>query len=299
MKLLGEYDILVEGFRPGVMANLGLDYESVSAAHPRVIYVSISGYGQTGPYYLRGGHDINYVSLAGCFDKGGGSDGEPAVPTIPVADLAGGSLFSLAGLLAAVIHRERTGSGQFVDVAMYDGAFAMGVFAFCHMLGGSRDQHILSGCHPFYNVYKTKDGRHFSLGAIEIKFWRNFCEAVGREDLISQQFGGKPVVDEVAEIFRSRTRAEWVDFLKDVDACCEPILTVEELLDSPLCRSRGLVGADPGGRPCLANPIKLSALPPDREFRPAPGLGQHNREVLTALGLTEEEIAGLSERGTI
>ncbi|MEW6262633.1 MAG: CaiB/BaiF CoA-transferase family protein [Thermodesulfobacteriota bacterium] len=302
LKLLDRYDVLVEGFRPGVMTGLGLDYAAVGALRPRVIYVSISGYGQGGPYRLRGGHDLNYLSLAGVIGLTGTRAGELAVPGIQIADLAAGSLMSMAGLLAALYQREKTGQGQFVDAAMYDGSFALTVISFCTMMAGlekpAPGRTMLTGGYPFYGLYRTKDGRHMSLGAVEFKFWSNFCLAVGRPDLVAKQFGGPEVIEEVTRVFAGRTQAEWIEFLKDVDACCEPVLTMEEAVASELARARGLVDQRADGRRFVAPPLKLSGSPRP-EDAPPPRLGQHTREILAGLGYSEGDLTSLSERGVI
>ncbi|MEW5723634.1 MAG: CaiB/BaiF CoA-transferase family protein [Thermodesulfobacteriota bacterium] len=301
-RLLDQYDVLVEGFRPGVMASLGLDYERAKARQPRLIYVSISGYGQDGPYRLRGGHDLNYLSLAGIIQMTGTREGVPVIPGIQIADLAAGSLLSLAGLLAAVIQRERTGRGQYVDAAMYDGSFALTAVAFSTMLAGldrpGPGRMFLTGAFPFYHLYPAKDGRYMSLGAVEFKFWRNFCLAVGREDLVEKQFGGPEVIAEVAGVFAGRTQAEWIEFLKEVDACCEPVLPLDEAAASPLARARGLVDRTPDGRRFLAPPLKMSGSPRPADA-PPPTLGQHSAEVLGGLGFGPGEIEVLKQKGVI
>lgn len=302
MKLLDHYDVLVEGFRPGTMENLGLDYDTTSARQPRLIYVSITGYGHNGPYRLRAGHDLNYLSQAGIIAMNGTRDGELTIPAIPIADLAAGSLMSLGGLLAAVIQRERTGQGQFVDTAMYDGSIALTSAAFSLMLDGMGKPvpggNFMTGGYAFYGLYPAKDGRYMSLGAVESKFWVNFCRAVDREDLIPRQWDGPDVTEEIKAIFSSRTQAEWVELMKDVDACCEAVLPLDEAADSPLSRARGSVVTWPDGNRFMASPFKLSDSPPP-EDQPAPALGRNTREILAELGVSEKDADGLAERGVI
>ena len=303
LRLLDEYDIIVEGFRPGVMDSLGLGYDVTSARQPRLIQVSISGYGQEGPYRLRAGHDLNYLSLAGIIGMTGICTGELAIPGIQIADLAGGALYSLAGLLAAVIQRDRTGQGQFVDTSMFDGSLSLTTVAHSSINAGmdkpAPGKMFLTGAFPFYGLYKTKDGRYMSLGAVEFKFWQNFCLAVGREDLVAQQFGGPEVKADVEKIFSSKTLDEWVEFLKGVDACCEPVLDLTEAASSDLCQAKGLVQTMPDGSSFLASPFRLSASPAMTDHSPAPELGQHNQEVLGKLGLSPTEIEKLTARGAI
>jgi crotonobetainyl-CoA:carnitine CoA-transferase CaiB-like acyl-CoA transferase len=301
-KLLDEYDILVEGFRPGIMASLGLDYPTLQARWPRLIYVSISGYGQDGPYRVRAGHDLNYLSLAGIIHMTGTREGQPVIPGIQIADLAAGSMMSLAGLLSAIIQRDRTGQGQWVDAAMFEGSLALTVVALGTMTAGIEQpapgNNFLSGLFPFYGLYRTKDGRHMSLGAVEFKFWQNFCLAVGRDDLVAQQFGGPEIRSQIEAIFSERTQAEWVDFLKTVDACCEPVLPLGEAVQSPLVQARGLVETDPAGRSRLAAPLRLSAS--DRGgLPPSPALGQDTRDVLSGLKYSAEEVDRLVGLGVV
>jgi len=288
MKLLDDYDIIVEGFRPGVMESLNLDYKVVSTHFPKVIYVSITGYGQKGGFAHRAGHDLNYQALAGSFDTGEGLGKSLSVPAVPIADLAGGALVALSGLLAAIIERSRTGKGQHVDVSMFDGTFALNVFTLCHIQGMAKQKassgHFLSGCQPFYNIYETSDGRQMAFCAVEPKFWRNFCLIVDRKDLLDKQFQGDKVTREIADIFKSRTQAQWVELLNEVDTCCEPVLTVNEAIDSSLGRNRNLTQLDAEGTLKLNNPIK-STIEPVRSSQPAPKLGQHTRQVLKQLGI--------------
>lgn len=279
LQLVKDYNIVVEGFRPGVMKKLGIDYETVSRQYPEVIYVSVSGYGQTGNYAQKGGHDLNFQALAGSFDTGAAIDKAHTVPSVPIADLGGGSLFALSGLLAAVIQRSHNGKGRHLDVSLYDGAFALNVFAFCQMqrnrVQNGKDGHFLSGTQPFYHIYETNDGRHMSLGAVEPKFWISFCQTVGCEDLISRQFGGGKVIQQVAEIFKTRPQAEWIDIFRDADTCCEPVLTMQEVVASDLCRQRRLTSRTGSGTLTPVCPIK-SVNQPSHNADVIPALGEHN-----------------------
>ncbi len=302
LELVDTYDALVEGFRPGTMERLGLSFEAVNTRNPRLIYVSITGYGHDGPYRLRAGHDINYLSLAGIIGMTGTRQGNPAIPGVQIADLAGGSLMALAGLLAAIIQREKTGRGQFVDAAMFDGALSLATMVFGGVQAGleraETGQMLLTGRFPCYGLYTTRDGKYMSLGALEFKFWENFCTAVNRKDLVGGQFGGEEVVAEVQQIFGSRTRDDWVDQLKDYDACCEPVLSLEDAVVSPLVEARNMVTRSPDGSRFLASPIKLSDSSATDD-RPAPALGRDTREILTGLGLSDDDLASLVQRGVI
>lgn len=302
LELLRVYDVVVEGFRPGVMQRLGLDYQAMSAVQPRVILVSISGYGQQGPFQQRAGHDINYLAQAGVLAMTGARDGQLAVPGVQIADLAGGSLLGLVGLLAAVVQRQATGQGQFVDASMFDGSLSLATMVFAGVEAGLGDPRpagmVLNGAFPCYNLYRTADGRYMSLGALEPKFWINFCQALGRGDLLGHQFGGPDKVEAVAAIFAGRTRDEWAAFWAGHDACCEPVLNLEEAAASRLTEARGMIRRDHKGRRQLANPLKLSASPLATD-QPAPALGQHSDEVLSAAGLSPATIRELRQQGLL
>ena len=181
---------------------------------------------------------------------------------------------------------------------MFDGSFSLAAMVFASVAAGLEEPRpgrmMLNGRYPFYGLYRTRDGRHMSLGAVEFKFWRNFCQAVGRPDLEAEQFGGPEAVAEVESIFAEKTQAEWIGFLRDADACCEPVLYLDEAADSDQCRKRGLVNIGPDGRRCLAAPFLLSASPRMADS-PAPSLGQHNAEILGELGLSEKEIPDLEK----
>ena len=301
-ELLAQYDVLVEGFRPGTMERLGLGFEESRARQPRLIYVAISGYGQEGPYRLRAGHDLNYISLAGVAGMTGGKDGQPAIPGVQVADIAGGSLMALSGLLAAIIQREKTGRGQFVDVSMFNGALSLATMVFGGVQAGLEkpepEKMMLNGRFPCYGLYRTSDGRHMSLGALEYKFWQNFCAAVGRPDLLGNQLGGPEIVDEVQQIFLGRTQQEWMNLMKDQDACCEPVLNLLETVETDLVKAGSMIKTTPEGDRHLGFPLRFSESTLDKET-PAPMLGEHTSEILSGLGLTREELESLSGQGVI
>lgn len=302
LRLLDKYDVLVEGFRPGTMERLGLAFEVTSQRNPALIHVSITGYGHDSPYRLRAGHDLNYLSLAGIIGMTGTRDGDPAIPGVQIADLAGGSLMALVGLLAALHQRDRTGKGQFVDTSMFHGAMSLATMVFAGVDAGFErplpGKMFLNGRFPCYGLYRTSDGGYMSLGAIEPKFWQNFCSAVERPDLTDGQFGGPEVVRQVERLFVSRPTGEWKELMADVDACCEPVLSLDDAVRSPLAQAGGMVSENASGERFLASPLKLSGSPSVRDL-PAPHLGAHTVEVLGGLGLSESEIASLSELGVI
>jgi crotonobetainyl-CoA:carnitine CoA-transferase CaiB-like acyl-CoA transferase len=302
LELLDTFDVLVEGFRPGAMEKLGLDFETLGKRQPRLIQVSISGYGQHGPFRERAGHDMNYLALAGIIGMTGTRGGEPAVPGIQIADLAGGSLMALTGLLAAIIQRHTTGRGQFVDVSMFHGSLSLATMVYAGVAAGFEKarpgQMLLNGRFPCYGLYETKDGRWMSLGAIEYKFWSNFCQAVDRPDLAGEQYGGPEAVAKVEAIFASKTYDEWVDLMSRWDACCEPVLHLEEAVGSGLVAARDMHVQSPTGVTMLGSPLALSdsAATP---AQPAPRLGEHSLDVLAEAGISGKRVDALVNQGII
>ncbi len=305
-KLIEMYDIVLEGFRPGVMDRLGIGFKELKKRNPRVIFCSLSGYGQDGPYRERSGHDINYIGLAGILELTGARNGAPVIPGIQMADFGGGGMTSAIAILAAIIHREKTGEGQFLDISMLDGILSwLSIHAGKYFIDQElpkRGEMLLNGGYACYQVYPTKDGRHMSLGALEPQFWKNFCEAIERRDLIYKQFiEGEErfrVIEEIQELFKNKTQKEWVDFFKNVDACCEPILTFAEVFRHPQVLHRQMVKEieDPveGKIRQVGNPIKSSQF--SFEVRtPPPQQGEHTMEVLKAMGYSEEEIQHFRE----
>jgi len=300
-KLIDTYDILLEGFRPGVMDRLGIGYQELKSKNPRVIFCSLSGYGQNGPYKERSGHDINYIGLGGILELTGPKDGDPTIPGTQIADIGGGGMMAAIAILAAIVHREKTGEGQYLDVAMHDGVISwLSIHAGRYFMDNElpkRGEMHLSGRFACYQVYPTKDGRHISLGALEPKFWKNFCQAIGREDLVLKQFieGEERVqiIKEIRELFKTKTQKEWVEFFKNVDACLEPILSLGEVFQHPHVLHRKMVieyeHPVEGKIRQVGNPIKSSQFP--FEIRtPSPAWGEHTMEVLKAIGYSEEEI---------
>jgi alpha-methylacyl-CoA racemase len=307
LRLAGEYDVVLEGYRPGVLDKLGCGYEALRGANPRLVYCAITGYGQTGPNTQRAGHDMNYLGLTGLLGMTGEPQGRPIQSAGQIADLGGGGLMAAFGVLAALRERDRSGEGQLVDVSMTDGALAwlaMVVAAFlCDGRVPGRGDGQLNGGFLCYYPYEASDG-WVTCGALEPKFWRAFCEGVGREDLIETQFQppGSDAWREVADVFRSRTRDEWQAFNDEHDAMIEPILGLDEALSSELVREREMVVEleQPGLGPVrlLGLPIKLSRTPGDAT-RPAPALGEHAEEVLREAGFDADEVAALLGSGAV
>jgi len=309
-RLARDADVVLEGSRPGAAARLGVDYETLRRVNPRLVYCSISGYGQDGPYRDRVGHDVNYLGFAGVIGLTGTAGGPPAIPGVQIADIGGGALMAAVGILAALWAREETGQGQFVDVAMMDGAVAWQVLnVFRHLLDHqepARGDTLLTGHHPCYAIYETRDGRHVTVGALEPHFWRTLCTRLALPELIEQQFAEGEERERIFRAlrarFRERTMAEWVAELADLDICFGPVATLGEMMRDPQVLHREMVvemDDGKGGRQrTLGNPIKLSETPASI-CNPQPRLGQHTEAVLAELGYGSGDVAALRERGVV
>ncbi|MBX3646888.1 MAG: CoA transferase [Rhodocyclaceae bacterium] len=298
-------DVVIEGFRPGVMDKLGIGYTALSALNPRLVFCSISGYGQTGPYAQRAGHDINYIGYAGVLDQIGEAGRAPAVPNFQIGDLLGGALTPLVGLLAAVIDARATGRGRQVDVAMTDAVLAHAIFPLTGMLARRapppRGADLLSGGVPCYGVYATADGRYMAVGALEWKFWELLCDTLGRPDLkpFHLAFGekGEKARAELAAVFASQPQRHWIAKFDDVDCCVTPVLTINEALDNEQLQARGMI-VEADGLPQFAPPYKLSdyAFSVDRS---APAAGQDGEDILREAGYDSAAVAALRAQGII
>jgi crotonobetainyl-CoA:carnitine CoA-transferase CaiB-like acyl-CoA transferase len=316
LALVREHDVLLESFRPGVLERLGVGYERCRQENPGVVYCAITGYGQDGPKRDGAGHDMNYLGLVGLLGLTGERGGPPVQSAGQIADIGGGSLMAAFGIMAALRERERSGEGQLVDVSMADGALSwLAMVAARYFADGvvpQRGELELAGGLICYRPYECADG-WVTLGALEPKFWRAWCEGVERADLIAAQ-GQPPGSDahrEVQEIFRARTRAQWEQFAAEHDCCLEPLLELGEALDSELIRARemvveieqpaaaaagasaGAAGGDGVAVRQLGVPLKLSRTPGDHARLPAPALGEHTQEVLGELGYSPEQIEEL------
>lgn len=309
-QLAAEYDVLLEGFRPGVMAKLGLDYEQLRQINPRLIYCSLTAYGQYGPYRDRPGHDLNTISLSGVLDAIGVRNGPPVIPGVQIGGIGGGAMWAAIAILAALMGRGKDGPGQYLDAAIVDGLLPFhSMFAAGYFAAGEVPRHgetEASGACAYYNVYLTQDGRYVSLGAAETKFWVGFCQAIGRPDLIAEQHAPEPrqsqIINEVRAIMRSRTQAEWVELLDPLDICFTPVNNLEEALADPQIQAREMVvevdHPEEGRIPMVAFPVKFSVTPA-RIKSPPPLYGQHSEEVLTDLGYTQAQIEALHRLGVI
>jgi len=309
LRLVRDADVLLESFRPGVLDRLGVGYERLRAENPGLVYCAITGYGQDGPNRDRPGHDINYLGLNGILGLSGEADGPPVSSAAQIADLGGGALMAVAGILMALQERARSGEGQLVDCSMFDGSLS-----FLAMLAGEiladgrtplRGQLRLAGGIVCYRPYECADG-YVTLGALEPKFWAEFCRGVGREDLLDHAFDplGSAAHRALSEIFAARTREQWRAFASEHECCLEPILDLDEALAGEQVAAREMVVElpQPGAeRPVrlLGVPVKLSRTPGDPTRAPGPGLGEHTRAVLAEAGYSPEEIDALLDAGAV
>lgn len=297
-------EVVVESFRPGVMAKLGLGYDAVAAVNPRIVYCSITGYGQDGPYATRAGHDINYIGYAGVADRIGTAQG-PVVPNFQIADLLGGALTPAMGILAALIDARSSGRGRHVDVAMTDAVLAHAIFPVLESAGPgetpARGTSMLDGGLPCYNVYRTRDGRYMAVGALERKFWEALCDTLGCPELKDRHlvYGerARPVKERLAAIFATRDQSEWTERLALADCCASPILAIDEALANEQLRARGMSFVE-DGLTQLAPPLKFSETRFAIEHH-APEPGQHSGEILREAGYAEGEIESLRNSGVI
>ncbi len=276
LKLAETADVVVESFRPGAMERLGLSYGTLRARNERLIYVSITGYGSDGPWAALAGHDINYLALGGALDLNRANGGPPVIPGMQIADLAGGAMQAVTGVLLALAARARTGRGQAVDVSMLDGVAwllpaPLGVYAATGLPPG-RGEGLLTGRYACYRVYQAADGRSIAVGALEPKFWQALCRALGCEQFIAEQFAEGPrreeIAAEVARIFLTRPAEEWFELLRPADACVTPVRNVAEV-----AAHFGLGSGDSVVTPRLRET-------PGRLGGPAPRLGEHTRQLL-------------------
>jgi crotonobetainyl-CoA:carnitine CoA-transferase CaiB-like acyl-CoA transferase len=307
-RLVETYDIVLEQFRPGVMDRLGIGYETLRMVNPRLIYCAITGYGQTGPYRDRAGHDINYLSLAGLMSHTGRKEAGPLPLGVQVADVGGGSYGAVVGLLSAVIAREQTGMGQFVDISMFDGSIAWNALAASQYLVGGENPQPESGLlngGSYYDFYRTRDGRYLSVGSLEPKFWQGFCRALERPDLIEQGYEQNLQVQqalkmEIQTVIATRSLEAWLDIFAGIDVCVEPVLSVEEMIAHPQTQARQMIVSVPkpdgGQQQQVASPYKFSQSKLSYQHVGC-AVGAHTEDVLTEIGYQPEAIEALRAAG--
>ena len=309
-RLVTTHDVLVESFRPGVMKRLGLGYEEIRKLKRDIIYCSATGYGQNGPYRDKAGHDINYLAISGILGCTGEHTGRPVIPGIPFGDMAGGGVFTALTIIAAILGRERTGKGQYLDVAQTDLLTSLNLLNLAEALAQEKGQQArpynLRGATLCYNTFKTLDEKFIALGALEEKFWRNFCKAVGREEWIANHLlpyeEGEQATEDVKGLFASKTQQEWVELFEEVDTCLTPVLMPTDTLKDKHLRERETVTSmeDPQREDTIqiGFPAKFAEA---LDFRrsPAPFFGQHTQEILNSLGYKPSEIEQLANDGVI
>lgn len=301
-QLLAQADVFLEGFRPGYLASYGLDYASIQKINPRLVYCSITGFGQSGAYQHKPAHDLNVVGLAGLNSLD--DSGSACVSEVQVSAL-GSSLNAVSGILLALLARERTGAGQAVDINLYNTALSLQTTGISSLWGCKA-----TGCQPFgrmahyYNIYQTQDGRYLSVGTIEPKFWQRFCTLLGCEDLCARQFDFEhsgELQARLAAVVKSKTQAEWLTLIGSEDFCVTPVCSLTEALDSDLTRQSAMLTErleDIGKLEYVQPAIRLSAQPGSIQRR-APFLSEHTAEVLAELGYSPEEIVQLQASGAV
>ena len=308
-KLVEEYDIVVEQFRPSVMSRLGIGYEQLKAINPRLIYCAVTGYGQQGAYKNRAGHDLNYLAIAGILDYTGRKASGPVPLPIQAADITGG-LYAVTGILAAVIHRQNTGEGQFVDISLTDAAFSLQALTAPPALMANHqpkpETDTLNGG-TFYDCYQTADGRYLSVGGLEPQFFMAFANAIGRADLIPLSIRHDDeavsfVKAAIREAIIQKTFNEWITIFASIEACVEPVLSFAEACEHPQLLSRQMLVdvPTPNGKTQrqIATPIVFSATP-NQYHLSGTALGSDTKNVLLAHNFSEEQLKEWEKRGII
>ncbi len=309
-KMAAEADVIIESFRPGVMDRLGLGYDEISKINKGIVYCSLTGYGQTGPYRNLPGHDLNYIGYSGILGLIGEKGGKPVVPGVQIADIGGGALMALSGICMALFHKERTGKGQYIDISMLDGAvtwlYAAASDYFASGKIPKRGNNRLDGHFAFYNVYETKDGKYLSVGASELKFWKNICELIGKPEWITLHEGPDEVQEklksELAKVFKQKDQKEWLDLLAMEETCVGPVNDIDQIFNDPQIIERELFTQMnhpvAGMIRQIGFPIKFSETP-GKIHSHSPILGEHTEEILLQLGYSKEEIEQIRNNGVI
>ena len=308
-RLVEKADVVLEGFRPGVVDRLGVDYGSVRKVNPKIIYCAITGYGQDGSFRDRVGHDVNYLSFAGVLNLMGEADRPPSIPGIQIADIAAGGMNAAIGILLALFHREKTGKGQYIDISMTDGmvAFLPMALHFQQMTGKDprRGDAILSHRYACYNTYETADGRFLSIGAVENRFWKRLCEHLGVTEYATLQYDDsrrEEILDFMRSTFKSKTIEEWDAELAHLEICWGKVQTFSEVLDDPLFREREMIlelqGKTGEKRSEIGVPVKLSATPGSIRSE-AVDFGKSTAPILKELGYSQDQITELTKKDVI
>ena len=306
-RLASKADILMEGFRPGVVQRLGIDYDTVKGINPKIIYCSITGYGQNGAYRNRAGHDVNFLGYSGVLDLIGEPDRPPSIPGIQVADIAGGGMNAAIGILLALFAREKTGKGQYIDISMTDGMVSLlSLDLFLYQHTGEipkRGEFSLSHRFAFYNTYETADGRCISIGALEHRFWKKLCEHLGVPEYAALQYDEEhreEIITAMRKTFKKKTLTQWEADLADLDICWAPVRNLKEVLEDPYFRERKMVvdmGQKNGEKiSAIGIPINLSDTPGSIRSMPV-DFGKSTVSILRELGYSENQIESFEKKG--
>ena len=318
-QLAKDADVIVEGFRPGVAERLGIDYPTINKINPNIIYCSITGYGQDGPYRDLSGHDINYISFGGALNVIGEPDRLPVIPLNLIADYGAGGKDAIIGILSALIARGKTGRGQHVDISLTDSVISLLTEPLLgpHFLSGvvpKRGESDLSGAYPYYNIYQTKDGKYITLGCLEPWLWANLCQAIGKEEFIpfnmmrerfpreADDKKAEEVSAYLKELFLTRTRDEWFEMLSPKDVPIGKVYSLDEVFTDPQVLHRRMIieveHPTEGKIKQVGIAIKLSDTPGEVRSL-APLNGEHTDEILTGLGYSGEKINELRQAGVV
>jgi crotonobetainyl-CoA:carnitine CoA-transferase CaiB-like acyl-CoA transferase len=306
--MVKDADVVLEGFRPGVVKRLAVDYDTVAKINPRVVYCSLSGFGQTGPYSNLVGHDINYIAIGGALGVTGRPGTPPAIPVNIIADFAGGGLHAAFAICVALLARQHTGRGQYVDISMSDGVLALMTMGFGMMFAGQEPIRpgvsMLNGGVPWYNTYQCSDGRWFSIGSIEPHFYEALCRVLGLEQYLGKQYETslhEEMKAAYARVFATKTADEWMQIMSQYDICAAPVLEMENVVRDPhnLAREMVIEVESPIGKvQQVGIGAKLSDTP-GKVRATAPTIGQHTDEILRGLGYDEAKVAKLREQGAV
>jgi len=303
-ELCSDYDVIVESFRPGVVSRLGVDFETVRKINPRIVYCSITGFGQNTVYSRMPVHDLNIQGMAGVLSLNGSQSEGPGFPALQSADI-GGALFATVSILAALLERRETGVGRYLDVSMFECTLFTMITHLARHFGGEkseRGRQMITGGEPYYNIYKTLDDKYVALASIEPNFWRNFCCLTGREDLVERQHEeGKTkdgVFEEVRKVLASKPRDEWLKLLMNEETCLTPVLEMQEMLEEDFLVERGIIQE---AEYESIGKMRLLGSMPSAERRDAwslaPTHGEHTNEILRLMGYDEEDIEKLRKEG--
>jgi len=303
-KLVRTADVMVEGFKPGTVDRLGVSYDTIRGIKPDIIYCSISGYGQTGPYRDRAGHDINYMGLGAALDLMTDPGVKPRIPGLFLGDLTA-ALYAVSGITSAVVQRQRTGQGQYIDVGMLDGLMGLQTYLSArHLIAGLPAEHGTTGmtdAGPAYQVFECRDGKYVTFAPLEPRFWENFCKAIERPDLLERHWDPS-IVPDIEAMFAQRTQAEWVALSERHDFCCEPVLSLGQALEHPQVTARGMIVEtdDPtvGRIRQVASAIRFGEVRGEVR-RAAPLAGEHTVDILREAGVSGEEIDRLVAGGVL